>query len=290
LVTSCTAYNECRETVGDVVGYTAIELELRESSVRYREMPVGNLVADSFYEVAADNCGGDVPCPDLAVENAGAIRSFTEGGCDRRESIAPGPILSTDIESILPFAHNHLVQAELTGRDLKLVLEHAVDRLREVNSSDTSGWFMQVSHLRFSVDCEGEKYVLSGDGRQVLSRGNRVRSAEVRRDTPSGPVWEPVNLDDNRRVFHVVTNDFIGSARDGHLGFAVRDGSDRVVLDGEAVRLRPQRDLTDRGQNFNDAHAVKRYIRARNDRGQDVAPLVDGRINLSGNCFQRVRQ
>jgi hypothetical protein len=287
LLGGCTAYNECKEQRGQTVGYTAVELDLRESGLRYREMPMGNLVADSFHETATANCGGGVACPDFAMENAGAIRSFTEDGCSRRQAIAQGPITDTDLASILPFATNQVLMVDVTGADLKLILEHAVDRLGDTNTTDIGGWFMQVSHLRFTVDCTGARQVLSSDGMQVLEPGTRVTQAEVARDTVGGTVWEAVDLAGTTRVYRVLVNSFEGTAHDGHLGFAQRDGSGRVLTEGGKVRLNHSVVMLDQGQPYNDAHAVTRYVRQRAAAGEDVAPLVEGRINILRSCFRR---
>ncbi len=285
---ACTAFNECQETAGSVVGYTAVDLELRASLVRYQEAPIGNLVADSFYDTARDNCGGGVECPDIAVENAGAIRSFAETGCSQKDVIGAGPIQDTDVRSILPFATNHNVQVALTARDLRVMLEHAVDRLGEAATTDVNGWFLQVSHLRFTVDCDGQRQLVDATGTQVLQVGSRVVLAEVRRDTAGGPVWEAVDFNDTTRVYQVVTNSFIGAARDGHLAFAQRDAENRVLLDGNGdTRLNPRRVLTDSGVPYNDAHAVERFVRVRSQLGEEVAPLVEGRITLLRSCFRR---
>lgn len=287
-VWSCTAFNECQETKGNVVGYSAVDLELRASLVRYQEAPVGNLVADSFYDIARDNCGGGVECPDIAVENAGAIRSFAETGCSQKDVIAAGPIQDTDLKSILPFATNQTVQVAMTGADLKVMLEHAVDRLGEAATTDVNGWFMQVSHLRFTVDCDGQRQLVDATGSQVQQVGSRVIQADVRRDTAGGPVWEAVDFNDTTRVYYVVTNSFIGGARDGHLGFAQRDANNRVLLDGNGqTRVNPQRVLLDNSAPYNDSYAVERFIRVRSQLGEEIAPLVEGRITLLRSCFRR---
>jgi len=286
-VLGCSAYNECKQQQATVLGYTAVELDLRESGLRYREMPVGNLVADSFYEIATANCGNGVPCPDIAMENAGAIRSFTEDGCSQRTAIAQGPITDADLTSILPFITNQVIMVEVTGADIKLILEHAVDRQGDINTTDIAGWFMQVSHLRFNVDCAGERQLQSSDGLQVLSVGNRISMAEVRRDTASGPVWEPVDFNDTTTIYRIVINNFEGTAHDGHLGFAQRDGQNHVLMDGTRIRANPNTVLQDQGHPYNDSYAVGRYVKQRSDMGQQVAPLVEGRINIAQSCFKQ---
>ena len=95
--------------------------------VRNTETNLGNLCADSFYEVM------DV---DIAYVNGGGIRA----------SIDAGEITFNDIYSVFPF-NNQMVTAEVTGQIILDMLEMSM-----MIYPDEDGSFPHVSGMRFSVN------------------------------------------------------------------------------------------------------------------------------------------
>jgi 2',3'-cyclic-nucleotide 2'-phosphodiesterase (5'-nucleotidase family) len=83
-------------------------VRLRDSLVTRRgEFPLGNLIADAHR--------GVLPA-DVGLMNNGGIR----------RSLLPGPITYADLFEVQPFGNN-VVRVNLTGADLKRVLEHALE-------------------------------------------------------------------------------------------------------------------------------------------------------------------
>ena len=194
-LSGCLAYNTCTEEKGAVIGNVSLELDLRESSVRKQETPVGNMVTDAFLEVARnaigctslptnvgetldlDETGPDgTPCPVIAIQNAGGIRQET--GCGLRDNIPAGNIYAKDIEDMLPFS-NELWTVRLKGKDLLLLLEHSVDALGILGIGSEAGYFLQVSGLSFHVDCTKDPQVLSADQKQIVTLGERVSNVLI---------------------------------------------------------------------------------------------------------------
>ena len=241
----CLAYNTCTEDKGALIG-NGLELDLRESSVRKQEMPVGNLVTDAFLDVAREALGcGPIPtdvgetlnlaetgtsgkaCPVVALQNAGGIRQST--GCGLRDVIPAGKLYAKDIDDLLPFS-NELWTVRLKGKDIRLLLERSVDSLGVFGIGSEAGHFLQVSGLTYQVDCDQAPQILSNDQRQIVSRGNRVSNVLV------GKGAAVVALEDETE-YEVLTNAYIANGNDGFLGFLQRDDSDVVLEDanGEAL-------------------------------------------------------
>ncbi|MEM4780265.1 MAG: 5'-nucleotidase C-terminal domain-containing protein [Halalkalicoccus sp.] len=126
---------ELDEELDVEIGESAVELDVRRETVRYRESNVGNYVADVKRE-AAD--------ADVALMNGGGLRS------DR--IYEPGPIARRTVIDILPFP-NDLVTIEVDGETLGAALEHGV-------SEPGHGRFPQVSGMTYAYDPdapEGER-------------------------------------------------------------------------------------------------------------------------------------
>ncbi len=127
---------EIKETVTEggqrVVGQNTVPLiatdEAGNRLVRLREMPLGNLCADAFRHTLNT---------DVAMVNGGGIRA----------DLPTGEVTFNDLMALFPFG-NTLCTATLTGQQLADALEVSVRLLPQENGS-----FMQVSGLRFEVDC-----------------------------------------------------------------------------------------------------------------------------------------
>lgn len=123
--------------------FTDAEIDCRAETLRSREAPIGNFIADSLREYSA---------ADVALYNGGGIRG---------DGILPaGPLTRLDIETMLPF-DNKAVIISMNGATLKKALERSVAHLPQL-----WGGFLQISGLRVQIDPH------SGPGQ-------RVRGVEV---------------------------------------------------------------------------------------------------------------
>jgi len=112
-----------------VVGATSVPLDTRNETVRVKESPIGNLIADLMREALG---------ADVALVNGGGIRG---------NAVTPaGPLTRGDVLKILPFA-NKVVKLEVTGDALRAALENGLSQHER-----TAGRFPQVSGLRYAFD------------------------------------------------------------------------------------------------------------------------------------------
>lgn len=280
-----TVVNQCEEEAGDLLGYTLSELDLRKSVVRTAEAPVGNLVTDAFYFTARSFCSepGGRSCPVAAIENGGGIRSQT--ACGERELIPAGALYQRDVRQILPFA-NGLVIAELSGHDLKLALEHSVDLLGQTGKGGLAGHFLQVSRLKFAVDCAQPAQTVDANKEQILNVGARIvpGSLMVRNnDDDANPTWEAVS-DSRTHTYPVAMSSFIGAGGDGFVAFVQRDNSEKAVCetdpcDGNYVN-KIAYNVSKDGQDLADSDALEYYLRAKHE----VDPYTESRIEIRTTC------
>lgn len=141
----------------NVVGHTDVFLEGRRSQVRTQETNLGNLTADSMIAYA-ENCTELTNV--LALKNGGGIRAeignaVTTGvtteffppfndGLD----VDPGDVSEGHFRGTLRF-DNGLVVLDVTGAELKTLLEHGV---AESEAGATPGRFPQVGGISFGFD------------------------------------------------------------------------------------------------------------------------------------------
>ena len=113
--------------LSEIVGESETVLNAEVPIVRSRETNFGNLICDSYLaETGAD----------AALENGGGIR----------KTIGIGSFTKGDIFSALPFG-NTLITKELTGTELKEVLENAM-----LCADTLGGDFLQVGGITFDYD------------------------------------------------------------------------------------------------------------------------------------------
>lgn len=122
-------YAEELASFHQVIGQTAVSLDLREETVREQESNFGDYVSD----VLRSFMGADA-----ALINGGAFRD------DR--ILKPGPFTLRDLYLALPY-QNEMVTIEITGRQLIEALENGVSL-----SGKRSGRFPQVSGISFTFD------------------------------------------------------------------------------------------------------------------------------------------
>lgn len=252
LVTGCIAYNpECAVDTSETAGFTDVRLALSPTLLRTREMPVGNLIADAIYDNIKRHGGtAQTNAVDLALINSGSIRDITR--CEQIDAIGPGPITRDQIAVLLPF-NNTLAMVEVRGTDLLRALEHSVAHLGETGDWGLAGQFLQVSHLRFGIDCLGNPAI----GDQIII-GSRIVDGSVM--IIDGTTEIPIVETD---FYNIATNAFIASGGDGYSWLTKKFELPNVVTEFDALKL---------------------YIEETAELSGPVAPQVEGRITIDDNC------
>jgi 2',3'-cyclic-nucleotide 2'-phosphodiesterase (5'-nucleotidase family) len=243
----CVEFNaECSPPIDDpdeVVTHLAAAIPVERTVVRTRENALGNAMADAYLKALQAGTG---PRPDVAVENAGAIRDL--GLCITRTALAKGPLTRRVLKDTVPFS-NRLVMVTLTERELFDVLEHAVATV-SIPGTNPSGQFLHVSGFSFEADCTRPPEKLS-NGPSGLVRdqaGSRVTKVTfagrviTRESAGAAPVV-------------VALNDFLAGGGDNFLDFKGK----------EVVPSSPER------YTFN---AVEDYLKGLGATSESPASLV----------------
>lgn len=153
---------------------------------------IQQLVAEAFLQRGFE--------ADVAIQNAGGVRI----------DVPAGDITIDTVFTLLPFA-NTLVYLDMTGAEIKQVVEEAVFQFLDQDPAGSSGSYPYAANLRWDAD---------------LSQpfGARFSNFEIRfRGTDA---WVP--LTDDAQV-KVVTNDFIAAGRDNYLTFGVVSDEGRIT-------------------------------------------------------------
>src|SRR5262249_8887180 len=181
-------YSELLNSLDQVVGQTAVKLEMRSEDVRTGETNMADFIAD-VYRRSTD--------ADVALINGGSIRADTE--------IEPGKITRRDVLSVLPY-NNRIVKIEITGAVLRSALEYGVASMAP---GEEPGRFPQVSGIRYSYDArlkpgarltsvtvngkaldDKQTYTLATSSYLALKGGDgydMFRNARVLRGSDNGP-------------------------------------------------------------------------------------------------------
>jgi 3',5'-cyclic AMP phosphodiesterase CpdA len=125
---------------------------------------------------------------DFGFQNNGGLR------CD----IPQGQITMSTIYQFMPF-DNTIVTCDMTGAQLKLLLEQAVAKDPSLPSSQQGGKGVQVSGLKFTYD-------------PAMPFGSQVTSISKSDGTP-------VDMSDTTTTFKVATNNFMATGGDGFRAF-----------------------------------------------------------------------
>ncbi len=158
---------------------------------------VSNVNGGFIQQIVTDAFASRAFRADFALQNAGGVR----------EDIAAGDVTIADAFNLLPFS-NTLVELELSGAEVALVLEQAVSNFIEEGGS--TGSYPYASGLRWDVDL-------------TQPNGSRFSNLEVKQDDGTWSALDPA------ATYVVATNSFIASGRDGYLAFGVAFDEGRVV-------------------------------------------------------------
>ncbi|UOQ48697.1 5'-nucleotidase C-terminal domain-containing protein [Gracilibacillus caseinilyticus] len=162
-------------------------------SVRANETALGNLITDAMLSKAQEK----EPDVVVAMQNGGGIRA----------AIDQGPITVGEVIAVLPFGNDPVV-TELTGGEIKKILEHSVRQ-----APKESGGFLQVAGMKVSYDSTQEP-------------GSRIVKMEVEIDGK----YQEIKAG---QTYLVTTNNFTGKGGDGFEVFAQAYNEGRVRDIGE---------------------------------------------------------
>jgi 5'-nucleotidase / UDP-sugar diphosphatase len=183
---------------GVVLAQLAVDLDANESYIRTAESPVGNLVADAVLN-GLKSYGIEV---DFALINAGSIRFDSE---NRATGIYPkGNFTSEMLNELLPFSENKLVIVQVTGLQMREMVERSLALLPL-----DKGSFLQVSKgLKIQADLSLQPQVLDETVNPVIIQtpGQRVISISFN-ETPIGDV----------QIYRVALADYISDGNDGYV-------------------------------------------------------------------------
>jgi len=166
--------------LGQKVATVAAVLDSRKAVIRTEETSMGNFIADALRSGTF---------ADIALTNGGGIRG-------NREYEAGHELTRKDILTELPFG-NVTVLLEMTGYDVKEVLENGVSKVEE-----KAGRFLQISGISFTYDPKA-------------AAGSRI--VDILMD------GKPLNLS---ATYKVATNDYIANGGDG---FAMLKDATRLI-------------------------------------------------------------
>lgn len=134
------------------------------------------------HAVVAQAFLASTPQADFALQNGGGVR----------REIAAGTLTVADVYSLLPFS-NTLVEMQITGAEVKQVLEQALAYAISAGGSD--GAYPHGAGIRFAVD-------------MTAADGTRVSELEVWSDNS----WQALQP---TQTYTMVTNSFLAAGNDG---------------------------------------------------------------------------
>jgi 2',3'-cyclic-nucleotide 2'-phosphodiesterase (5'-nucleotidase family) len=263
LCPACAADDEGPQ--GVVIGSTSVAIDTRLSVTRTGEAAIGDYITDV---ILADVRAMGKPA-DAMVLNAGAIRGGTfdptthapiTPSSEVGQLYPPGPLTDQQIIGWYPFQDDTGL-VTLSGTALKSGLERAASLLPPDIRQEEGGAFLQVSGMRYTIDCSGTPQVLTAAGDAVATEGTRVVRLEV-----AGKVFYDVAAGVDLLAAssaRVVMNTFILGGDDGHIAF--KSGTDVEVVPFSAFDLE---------------QALVADVKAHSP----IAPAKDGRITVIGGC------
>jgi len=148
-------------------------------TIRNKEMPIGDFVADAFRYVTNSQ---------IAIVNGGGVRA----------SLSDGAISFTDIMNVTPYG-NIMCSIELTGQELIDYLEYTyritkLDYITDNKNNCEYGSFMQVSGIKLTIDTSITSDVVVDDDDNFVSVGEvrRIKDVFVMNENNE---YEPIDLE-----------------------------------------------------------------------------------------------
>jgi len=270
----------------NVIGHTNVFLEGRRGQVRTQETNLGNLTSDAMVAYA-ENCSELTNV--LALRNGGGIRAeignavttgvtteFFPPFNDGLETAKPGDVSQGHLQSTQRF-DNGLVVVDVTGSQLKALLEHGVSATK---AGATPGQFPQVGGISFGFD-------------PALAAGSRVTDLWVDTDEDNTPDTA-LYIDGEAQAaaantYQVVTLNFLANGGDSYpfaeqstnrrqlystIGFGEPDADDNGLPDYPVLTGCDFGMQSDFSYTGGEQDAVAEYFMAKHadaDNGYDVA-------------------
>ncbi|MDP9492100.1 MAG: 5'-nucleotidase C-terminal domain-containing protein [Actinomycetota bacterium] len=208
--------------LGSVIGSSTVAVPRSDSCGR----PDGRLCESRIGNVVTDAMRKTYPGTDFAITNSGGLRAdltcpATDNPLDFCPAYTSGPppftVTRGSVNGVLPFGNIVVVVPNVTGPELKTMLENGVS----LSNAGAQGRFPQVSGLCFNWDIQA-------------AAGSRV--SNVVRQAADGTCTGPaVDITASGGPYKVLENDFMANAGDGYPNFASRMTSleimDQVVAD-----------------------------------------------------------
>lgn len=162
---------------------------LKQRLVRARETNLGDFTSDSVYWYL--NMEKELNC-DIALTNGGGIRA----------NLLAGDITYLDAKTVEPYG-NQVCLIKTKGINIKNALEMGVTVLEkwdvEWNTPAENGGFLQVSGMKFEIDCSVKSSVKTDDNGMFLSVDGDYRVKNVMVYNKSTKAYE--NLDLNKEYY-----------------------------------------------------------------------------------------
>lgn len=228
-----------KERLSQSIGVTDTPLDTRKSTVRRGEAAAGNLICDAWRSWFSG---------DRIV--------FFNGGGIRGDTVYPaGNVTYQIIREMLPY-NDEIVEIELTGSEIRDVLECSASALGPEYEGIETGGFLQVSGLWYTIDMNETPYSAKYNGSDLLEvthRGSRVKKVLV--EEPDGSY----SLLDDDLTYPILVNAWLAGGGDGYWIFAAAKNKTHTAV--------------------HDIDPVMDYIR----KNTPVAPAVEGRITKIGS-------
>lgn len=206
------------------IGTSESYINVIKDEVRTKETTGGNFLADAIKE--------HFPDVDIVVQNGGGVRS------DR--IIHPGGLSLLDVIELHPFGDD-VVLFELSGKDLKTILERSVHNLPY-----SFAGFLQVSGLSFIVDVSKTPQKMNKDFTEIVQNGDRINHIMVN--------GKPV---DPEKYYKIAAKRFLINAGDGYI--TLKDKAKNITGTGLTV-----------------ADILEEYLK----KNSPVCPKVEDRIQV----------
>ncbi|WP_320175851.1 bifunctional UDP-sugar hydrolase/5'-nucleotidase [Maridesulfovibrio sp.] len=181
-----------KDTTSVPVAISPVALDTRAESIRTGETIAGGLVSSIMREKFNT---------DIAFQNGGGFRG--------NKIIPAGPITDQDINTMFPFG-NKMIVIKVSGKTLKQILERSVHKLPA-----SSGAFLQISGLKFTLDIKGQPQELeidsTGKPAKIKTAGSRVSNIKIMDKSGS---YKSIN---DTRKYSIATNSYLARGGDGYI-------------------------------------------------------------------------